>query len=131
HHPVHLHWDVILTSLTAVAIGGGLAWLMYAKHAISAEAMAQRFAPLHRFLVRRYRLDELYAWYVETIQQRIIAGACALFERWVIIDFAVNGTARLTKTAGHVIRYCQTGKIQTYVLVFFAGVVALLCMVVK
>ncbi len=131
HPPAHLHWDVILTSLTAVAVGGGLAWTMYAKRAISAEQVAGRLAPLHRFLLRRYRLDELYAWYVEAIQQRIIAGACALFERWVIISFAVNGTARVTKTVGGIIRYCQTGKIQTYALVFFAGVVALLYMVVQ
>ncbi len=131
HHPAHLHWDVILTSLGAVAIGGGLAWAIYAKRALSAQRLSQQLGLLHRFLLRRYRIDDLYNWYVAAIQQRLIAGACALFERVVIIGFAVNGTARLTQTAGHVIRYCQTGKIQTYVLVFFAGVVALLYAAVR
>ena len=33
----------------------------------------------------------------------------------------VNGTAALTRGAGRVLRLCQTGKIQTYVLAFLLG----------
>ena len=130
-HPAHLEWDVVMTSLGAVAAGGGLAWAIYARRLLCAERLAQRFGVIHRFLLRRYRIDDLYTWYVNAVQQRLIAGTCAFFERFIIIGFAVNGTAWITKTTGRLLRYCQTGKIQTYVLVFFCGVVALLYVALK
>ena len=121
-----LHWGIAGTSLVVVAIGVGLAWLIYGTRSISPSKIAQTFGPVYRLLLRHYRIDDAYAWYVDRIQQRLIASACALFERFVIIGLAVNGTAWTTKTAGRLLRLCQTGKVQQYVLVFFVGVVALL-----
>ena len=46
-------------------------------------------------------------------------------ERWILIGIVVNSTAFLTQTMGRVMRFCQTGYVQTYGLVFFAGVVLL------
>jgi len=120
------HWDIAGLSLVAVAAGLGLAWAIYGKRIISSETIKARFAWAHRLLAHRYYVDDLYNWYVDRIQQRLIAGGCALFERAVIIGFAVNGIAWATKTAGGVIRYCQTGRVQTYVLVVFSGIVAFL-----
>jgi NADH-quinone oxidoreductase subunit L len=125
-HQEAFHWDVAATS-TAVA-GGGLilAWLIYQRRLISAQQVVQALALPYSFLQRRYWIDEAYAWYVATIQQKLIAGVCAWTERYVIIGFAVNGTAWLTRSAGRVLRLAQTGRIQTYVLVFLIGVAGLL-----
>jgi hypothetical protein len=38
----------------------------------------------------------------------------------------VNGMAWLTGAAGRLLRLCQTGRVQTYVLVFLLGVIWLL-----
>ena len=59
---------------------------------------------------------------MERVQQRMISSACVLFERFIIIGFAVNGVASVTKWTGKILRYCQTGKIQTYVLAFLVGI---------
>ena len=107
-HAGTIHWGVAGISLAVVAIGGTLAWLIYGRRAISPARIAQTCGPVYRLLLRRYRIDDAYAWYVDRIQQRLLAASCALFERFVIIGVAVNGTAWTTKTAGRVLRLCQT-----------------------
>ena len=125
-HHGEFHWLVAGISLAVVASGLVLAWLIYWKKAVSAQQIVHALALPHSFLQRRYYIDELYNWYVATIQQRIIAGFCALVERYVIIGFLVNGTAWLTRGSGQLIRLCQTGRIQTYVLAFLIGIIWLL-----
>ena len=48
------------------------------------------------------------------------------FERIVIVEWCVNGTARLTRGVGDILRKLQTGAVQFYALVFTIGVTALL-----
>jgi NADH-quinone oxidoreductase subunit L len=120
------HWDVAAVSLVVVTLGLALAWLIYQRRAISAQQLVQALALPYSFLQRRYYIDELYNWYVANIQQKLLAGLCAAFERYLIIGLGVNGTAALTRGAGKLLRLCQTGKVQTYALVFLAGVVWLL-----
>ena len=121
-----VNWAVAGTSLAVIATGIIWAWLVYGQRRLSAAALARRWSGPYQVLRRRYFVDDLYTWYVETIQQRFIAGGCALVERYLIIGLAVNGTARLTQTAGRIIRLCQTGVVQAYVLAFLAGIVVLL-----
>jgi len=121
-----LHWPVAAVSMGVVALGLTLAWLIYQRNMVSATQVVEALALPYSFLKRRYYLDDLYAWYVAVIQQKLIAGLCALFERYLIIGTMVNGTAALTRALGGLIRLCQTGRIQTYVLAFLLGVAWLL-----
>jgi NADH-quinone oxidoreductase subunit L len=122
HHGT-FHWDVAAISLSVVAAGLALAWLIYRKRAVSAQQIVQALALPYTFLQRRYYIDELYGWYVAIVQQRWIAGLCAWVERSIIIGFAVNGIARLTQEAGKLLRRLQTGAVQAYVLAFLVGIV--------
>ena len=125
HHGA-LHWNVIITSTAVVAVGLFLAWLIYRRKAVSAEQIVQALALPDTLVQNRFYIDVIYTWIIMNVQQKLIAGSCALFERYIIIGLAVNGTAWLTRGFGQVIRLCQTGKVQTYVLVFLIGVVWLL-----
>jgi NADH-quinone oxidoreductase subunit L len=120
------HWPIALTSTAVVAAGLAIAWLIYRKRAVQSQQLVQALALPITFVHRRYWFDEVYAWYVAVVQQRVIAGACAWVERYVIIGAMVNGTAWLTQAAGRTIRLCQTGTIQTYALGFLIGVACLL-----
>jgi len=120
------HWGVAGVSLGIVAAGLALAWLVYAKRAIAPQQLVKALALPATFLERRYYIDEIYAWYVANVQQRLIAGLCAWVERSIIIGFFVNGTAWLTQRTGRILRLCQTGRIQTYVLGFLIGIIWLL-----
>ena len=117
---------MLFRSVAIAGAGAFLAWLIYQRGVISAQQIVQALALPHTYLQRRYYIDEIYAWYVERVQQRLIAGACHWFENAVIIGFFVNGIARLTRAAGLIMRRFQTGRVQSYVLVFIMGVVVLL-----
>ena len=125
-HRGEFHLGVAAVSTVVVLAGLFLAWLIYKRQAVSAQQVVQALALPYSFLQQRYHIDELYTWYVGEIQQKLIAGFCALVERYVIIGVAVNGAALLTRSAGQLLRRCQTGKVQTYVLVFLLGIVWLL-----
>ena len=129
--PEPLRLDVAATSVIAMLAGIGVAYATYARGWISAPAVAARAKGLYTVLVRRYYVDEAYAWYVDRVQQRVIAAACLLVERRLIIGTAVNGVAWLTKSAGHLIRRVQTGLVQGYVLVFCSGVAIILYVALK
>ena len=102
---------------------------MYSRRAISPQQVVHALALPYTVVQRRFFVDELYTWYVERIQQRLIAGSCALVERFLIIGLMVNGTAALTRGMGYVVRLAQTGKIQLYVLGFLIGVLWFLSLV--
>jgi NADH:ubiquinone oxidoreductase subunit 5 (subunit L)/multisubunit Na+/H+ antiporter MnhA subunit len=130
-HHGEFHWDVAAVSLAVVAAGLALAWLMYGRSILDPQRVVRALALPYHLFQRRLYIDELYSWYVATVQQRVFAGACAFFEQTVIIGFAVNGTAALTRGLGYLVRRLQTGMVQFYVLAFAAGIVALLSAVVR
>ena len=130
HHGA-LHWTVIITSTVVVAAGLLLAWLIYQRKAVSGTQIAQALALPLSLVQHRFYIDEIYTWFIVNVQQKLIAGSCAWFEQYIIIGLAVNGTAWLTRGFGQVIRRCQTGTVQTYVLVFLIGVVWLLSTVLN
>jgi NADH-quinone oxidoreductase subunit L len=117
-----LHWDIALISTGVVAAGLLLSWLIYKRRIVSAQQMVHALALPYSFLQRRYYIDDIYSWYVAVIQQKCFAGFCAWVEQHVIIGVAVNGAAWMTRAAGGLLRRLQTGRIQTYVLGFAAGV---------
>ncbi len=119
------HVIVPIISLSAAAIGFGLAWLIYGLRLVPAERLAQIFAVARHWLVRKYYIDDVYNWIVANIQQRAVAGTCFVVEKVVIIGLAVNGTAWTARATGGLLRRAQTGKVQTYALVFFVGVTLL------
>ena len=121
-----LHWDVAGASLAVVAIGLALAWMLYGRRLVAPQRITEALALPSSLLARGYYVDAFYNWYVANVQQKWMAGACAWVEQHLIINVGVNGTAWLTRAAGRTLRLCQTGNIQTYVLVFLLGVVWLL-----
>ena len=153
-HPHHAEPNVILMliSLIIASSGIGLAYLVYYKKTISAEAMAARFKPIYTLLYNKYYFDELYmATIVNPVyalmeklfrfDQIVIdgavngAGRLTLLWSWVkerfdtiVVDGAVNGTGYLSLAAGRLIRKTQTGQLQTYALVIFLGAVVLIFM---
>ncbi len=136
----HAHGTAMVLSLAVAGSGILLAFGMYFWKRISADAIAARFAPVHRFFMNKWAFDDLY----DTV---VVGGtlACTRLLRWfdtMVIDGAVNGTGWLTRGAsfvsgkfdtivvdglvnltaylsgfaGLVLRKFQTGKVQSYIM---------------
>ncbi|MBO8137743.1 MAG: NADH-quinone oxidoreductase subunit L [Desulfotomaculum sp.] len=126
-HPHHIEPNVIimLSSIALAAAGIGLAYLLYVrdKEKTNAKDLARRFQPVYKLLYNKYYIDEMYQWFTRVVVDGS-ARITYLFDIYVV-DGIVNGSAAITKGLGSVMRYFQTGKVQTYALVFYMAVLVI------
>jgi NADH-quinone oxidoreductase subunit L len=88
-------------------------------------ATAARFSGLHRLLVNKYYVDEIY----DAAIVKPLRGLSRFFWRGVdgrAIDGSIHLGAYLTRLFGDFGRLTTTGNVRNYALYFFLGVVALL-----
>jgi NADH-quinone oxidoreductase subunit L len=109
------------------AIGGiGLAFFFFLARKSAARAMAERFSGLHRLLLNKYYVDEVYdAAIVQPIRIVSEEGLWKVVDVQVI-DGTVNGVGESVAGGGELLRRLQTGSVRAYAASLFLGVVALL-----
>jgi len=117
-HPVDLNWPLaILGALLAIA-GLVIAWVMYGARAFTREPL-MRLGGVYTLLIRRYYVDELYMWLIDKLAIGL-AAVIAVFDRQGL-DALLSGIAGLFVRVGGWLRQAQTGRVQNYGLVLFAG----------
>jgi NADH-quinone oxidoreductase subunit L len=124
------HGGVTALALAAlaviVAVGGVfLAWLMYARRPVDAARIGVARNPVHRLLLNKYYVDELYdALFVQPIYR------LSLWLAWVfdprVIDGLVNGVASMVLGWARGLRQLQTGFVMNYALSMLLGAVAVI-----
>jgi NADH-quinone oxidoreductase subunit L len=111
-----------VSSIVALA-GIGAAFFLFVSRRDAADALAARFARLHRLLARKYYVDELYdAAIVQPVRRGSEAGLWRAVDIG-IIDGLVNGVAAQVSGAGDRLRRTQTGSVRVYAASLFCGVV--------
>jgi NADH-quinone oxidoreductase subunit L len=114
-----------VSSLVAFA-GIGLATFLWLKRKDIPAQMATQFSGVHKLLLNKYYVDEVYD---ATIVQPIkVVSTEALWRGFdvKIVDGAVNGAGYLVSGVSIVLRLLQNGSVKTYAASMFAGVVAVL-----
>jgi NADH-quinone oxidoreductase subunit L len=112
---------------SAVAVGGvGVAAFFFLRRRDRAAALAMRFPGLHRLLLHKYYVDELYD--AAIVQPIRIASAEGLWKRVDVrfIDGAVNRLGMLVAASGERVRLLQTGSVRAYAASLLIGVVLIL-----
>jgi NADH-quinone oxidoreductase subunit L len=125
-HPATTSFRVDTAAIsTLIALGGiYLAWTMYGGGKLEpGRAATARFGPLHSLLDNRYYVDNIYNWIAGHLVLGI-AWAASRFDT-LVVDGAVNGVGAVVVGAGRGLRRAQTGQVQTYAWVLFAGAIAL------
>jgi NADH-quinone oxidoreductase subunit L len=75
-------------------------------------------------LQRKYYMDDIYQWGIDRVV--LVAGAViGWFDRAVVNDTGVNGSARLGVFAGFELKFLETGKLPNYALAIVGGVIVL------
>ncbi|MCZ7555710.1 MAG: NADH-quinone oxidoreductase subunit L [Bacteroidia bacterium] len=153
-HAVHeSHTPAMITSLIVAGLGILFAFAMYRRRMVDPDRMADRFRPLHTFLLNKWYFDEIYekwivvpgvhltarmmAWFDTWVVDGAVNGAAyvtqlqsrisGLFDKWVV-DGGVNLTAYVVGFFGIMFKKTQTGRIQTYIAFVLVGVVVLFYM---
>jgi len=112
---------------TAIAVAGiWFAYFVWVKRRSIAENAAREFAPIHRLLLNKYYVDEIYNTAI--VQPIKVASQEGLWRGFDVrvIDGAVNGAGAIVNSSANVLRRLQTGSVKTYAGSLFVGVVAIL-----
>jgi NADH-quinone oxidoreductase subunit L len=122
-HVVHANWFLIIMSTVLALIGIGGATAIYLKKSISHEELAKKLAPLYKLSFNKFYIDEIYLWFIHNVIDGL-----GKFLWWVditIVDGIIDGIGSSAEMLGSGLRKVQTGKLQHYALIFFAGIVIL------
>lgn len=123
HYP-EFHISLAIKTTVVAFAGIGLAWAIYYRQLISAEALRQRFKPIYTLLYNKYYIDELYQMFFDKIVLNV--GKAFNWNDRKVVDGIADGFADLTRVAGGKLRYLQTGSMQSYALVIFLAVIVMI-----
>jgi NADH-quinone oxidoreductase subunit L len=100
--------------LLAFAVGGGLAWIIYAQRDGAPErAFAQSFPRFYQLIYDKWRIDELYDATVVGMVDAL-ADIFTMADKWIIDGILARVSAAVVGFAGTVLRTLQTGRVQAY-----------------
>ena len=124
---------------------------MLKRAASDAEKAAEKLPGVHKTLYNKYYVDEIYdaifvkgllglsrlcAWFDKNVIDALVNGAgwllralksmAGAFDRTAVDQIGVGGTAWVVDRFGGIMRLFQTGRIQTYLVLTFIGLVLLL-----
>ena len=119
--------------LTLMGVSSGIAVLgiliafgVWVRKRLIAERFAETYPGLHRLLLNKYYIDEIYdASVVQPIKVISRDGLWRGFDVNVI-DGLVNGAGRVVDTGAATLRRLQTGSVRAYAGSIFVGVIVIL-----
>jgi NADH-quinone oxidoreductase subunit L len=122
-----LELQLSLLAVAAASAGFGLAWWLYIRSPELPARMRETLAGLHRVLVNKYYVDELYdALFVRPliwVSDRVLYRGV---DAGLIDQVAVGGTARAVQAfAARGLKYAQSGLAQSYLILMVVGTVAI------
>ena len=118
---------MLMALSTGVALAGiGIAAFFWLRRGEPAFAPAKESGGLHRLLLNKYYVDEIYDAVIVQPIKRLSTGALWKGMDAGVIDGSVNGVGAVVHSASTVLRRVQTGSIRTYAASLILGAVAIL-----
>ena len=108
------------TAILAILFAGYIYWGPANRSSMVVSWMPE----LYTLAVRKFYFDDLY----QAIINRVVLGVCGMvawFDRNIVNNTGVNGTAALTVWSGYRLKYQETGKLPNYALAIVLGVIVL------
>jgi len=101
-----------------------LAFVFYNKKTELATAWREKLSGLHRVLLNKYYVDEIY---YAAVVRPLVGGSVFLWKvvDVIVIDGSINGAAFVYQMFSQGMRKAQTGRVRSYATAFVFGVVVL------
>ena len=106
------------------AVGIIIAIWMYGKRGERPQKISEALGGLYKAAYKKFYIDEVYLFITKKIIFNLIGTPAAWIDR-NIVDGLMNGIAYTTATISGFIKGIQSGKVQSYAIYFFGGIVAL------
>ena len=119
---MHLSFSIIPVALAVLGIL--IAYGLYFKQTDRPEKLATALGGLYKTAYRKFYIDEIYLFVTKKIIFNLFGRPAAWIDRNVV-DGTMNGIAWTTGKISMVIKGFQSGRIQSYALYFFGGIVVL------
>ena len=116
------HTIILVTSLLVLLIGAGVGFVFYKPAAT--DALEQKSPGLFGLLASKLWFDEIYAYYIDKVQQRF-AILLNYLEQIFLAGLIIRGFAGLVGLVGLGARRLHVGRTNVYVYWFLFGIVAL------
>jgi NADH-quinone oxidoreductase subunit L len=121
----HIVWSLAGGSVVLAVVGVFFGGWMYWGGNLDRSTRAAQFQPvLYQMIQRKFYFDDLYQGLID----RVVLGfsfVVSWFDRYVVNDTGVDGSAQMTGYSGFLLKHLQTGKVPNYAMGIALGVVAL------
>jgi NADH-quinone oxidoreductase subunit L len=126
HDSAALELGLMAGSVAIGLLGMFAGWKVYTQKMEVAEHTAKKFSGIYKLLWNKYFVDETYdAFIVNPIKQTSDKFLWKFFDVKVI-DNTLNYSAKFVEATANIFRRIQTGVVQSYAVVFVAGILLML-----
>jgi NADH-quinone oxidoreductase subunit L len=119
---IHLTFSIV--PVTIAIIGILIAYRLYLKQSDRSQKLAASLGGLYKAAYRKFYIDEIYLFITRKIIFNLVGRPAAWIDR-NIVDGTMNGIAWTTGRISVLIKGVQSGRVQSYALYFFGGIVVL------
>ncbi len=120
----HLHLMFSIAPVSFAIIGIALAMMMYKKENELADKMSALLGRFYQSALHKFYIDELYLWVTKSVIFNLIGKPSAWFDKNIIDATMVQSAEQTNSLAGR-LRFLQSGKLQDYMMYFFAALLLL------
>ena len=126
HKPFHsgLHLTFSIAPVGVALVGILIAYSLYLRQSDRPERISAALGGLYRSAYRKFYIDEIYFFITRKIIFNLIGRPAAWIDK-NIVDGTMNGIAWSTTRISTFMKGVQSGRIQTYTLYFFGGIICL------
>jgi NADH-quinone oxidoreductase subunit L len=119
-----MHFTFSVIPVLIAIIGFLIAYSLYFKQSERPQKLSALFGGLYKTVYRKFYIDEIYLFVTKKAVFNLIGRPSAWIDK-NIVDGTMNGIAWTTGKISIMIKGIQSGRVQSYALYFFGGVVVL------
>jgi len=119
-----MHLTFSIVPVTIAIVGILIAYSLYFRRSNRPQKVATALGGLYKTAYRKFYIDEIYLFVTRKIIFNLVGRPSAWIDR-NIVDGTINGIAWTTAKVSVLIKGVQSGRVQSYALYFFGGIVVL------
>jgi len=118
------HLTFSIAPVLIAVLGILIAYALYMKQSDRPQKLAVSLGGLYKAAYRKFYIDEIYLFITKNVIFNLVGRPAAWIDR-NIVDGTMNGIAWTTGKIAVMIKGVQSGRVQSYALYFFGGIVVL------
>jgi NADH-quinone oxidoreductase subunit L len=119
---MHLTFSIIPVSFAIIGIL--IAYILYFKQSDRPAKVSAALGGIYKTAYRKFYIDEIYLFFTKKVVFNLVGRPAAWIDR-NIVDGTMNGIAWTTGRISVMIKGIQSGRVQSYTLYFFGGILIL------